>query len=202
MAELPCIRHAHSDFHREVPSGIFYSLLLELDLCSLLPWLGHLNWAKDDLWGFGAFTLSPRKRDASTAFYSCRWSVLPSTVRKSQGTTRHPARLYRLHRQIVLQAAKRRPQGHCMARLITADGRNRYDMDWGIGEQKPLFAQRAPDGSAISFVCFDDGYAVYRDGTMIPECRWPTILLDSALESYRLLVRQDRRSVLPASSAF
>ena len=75
------------------------------------------------------------------------------------------------------------------------------DMDRGINDQKPLFAQLGRDGSSITFVCFDDGYGVFKDGALMPQCRWPTVLLDAALESFHRLVQLDDHSVRSAPRA-
>jgi hypothetical protein len=54
---------------------------------------------------------------------------------------------------------------------------------------RDLFDGRTTGGDVVTFVCFDDGYAIRGGGMELPGCRWATDAVDEALAAFRALAR-------------
>lgn len=64
---------------------------------------------------------------------------------------------------------------------------------------RELFRGRSADGDVVTFVCFDDGFAVRRCGHAVPGCRWGVNHVDEALAAYQELTAFRARRVAAAS---
>lgn len=65
---------------------------------------------------------------------------------------------------------------------------------------RELFDGRTAAGDVVTFVCFDQGYGVRRNGQLLPGCWWDADRADDALEAFKgLMCPAPRRAAPPAA---
>lgn len=65
---------------------------------------------------------------------------------------------------------------------------------------RELFDGTTPGGDVITFVCFDHGYGVRRNGQMVPACWWDTDDVAAALTAFAELTQPVMRSLSPPAA--
>ena len=65
---------------------------------------------------------------------------------------------------------------------------------------RELFDGLTAAGDVVTFVCFEHGYGVRRNGQLVPGCWWDSDRVDEALAAFKGLANPVARSAAPPAA--